>query len=119
VTASGRTAFLVGMSGGFATMVANAAGPIWIIYLLAMGLPKFELVGTGAWFFLVLNVFKIPLQANLGNITPSSLLFNVLMLPVILVGGWIGIKTLRRINQKLFNNIILVLAGLAALRLLI
>jgi len=108
-----------GLLGGFATMVANAAGPIWVIYLLAIGLPKFELVGTGAWFFIILNVFKVPFQINLGNITGPTFMFNLVMLPAILIGAWAGVKTLKRIDQKLFNNVIQWLAAAAAVKLLL
>lgn len=109
----------IGVLGGFATMVANAAGPIWIVYLLAIGLPKFEFVGTGAWFFLILNVFKVPFQADLGNITTASLMLNAATIPAILVGGLLGIFVLKRINQKLFVGIVQWLALAAALRLLL
>jgi len=37
----------LGFLAGVTTMMANAAGPIMIIYLLAMRLPKVEFVGTG------------------------------------------------------------------------
>ena len=57
----------MGLSAGFATMVANAAGPVMVIYLLAMQLPKLEFIGTGAWYFFVLNSFKVPFQAQLGE----------------------------------------------------
>jgi hypothetical protein len=109
----------VGVSAGFATMVANAAGPIWMIYLLALGLPKFELVGTGAWFFFVLNCFKVPFQWNLGNITAASLALNATLLPAILAGAALGIFVLKRIDQKLFRSIILWLAAVAAAKLLL
>lgn len=112
-------AALVGVSAGFATMVANAAGPIWMIYLLAIGLPKFELVGTGAWFFFAVNLFKIPFQWNLGNITPASLSFNLCVVPAILLGTVLGIFVLRKIDQKLFKSVILWLAAAAAAKLLL
>ena len=112
-------AALVGVSAGFATMVANAAGPIWMIYLLALGLPKFELVGTGAWFFFVLNCFKVPFQWNLGNITGASLALNATIVPAILAGAVMGIFVLKRIDQKLFRSIILWLAAVAAAKLLL
>jgi len=112
-------AAFMGVLGGIATMIANAAGSIWSIYLLAVGLPKFQFVGTGAWFYLILNSFKVPLQVNLGNINGSTVAFNFAMLPVILLGGIIGIFALPRINQKIFNRLILALAAAAGLKLLL
>ncbi len=112
-------AALVGVAAGFATMVANAAGPIWMIYLLAVGLPKFELVGTGAWFFCIVNMFKVPFQWNLGNITVASLAFNLSVAPAILLGACLGIFVLKRIDQKLFKSVILWLAAASAAKLLL
>ena len=109
----------MGVLGGIATMIANAAGSIWSIYLVAIGLPKFQFVGTGAWFYLIINLLKVPLQVNLGNIDGHTIAFNFAMLPVIVVGGAIGILALPRINQKIFNRLIIVLAALAGLRLLL
>jgi len=110
---------VVGLIGGFATMAANTAGPIWIVYLLLIGLPKYELVGTGAWFFIILNLLKVPLQMSLGNITGPSLALNVVLFPAIALGAFLGIRVLRRIPQNAFYNIIQWLAATAALKLLL
>ena len=59
-------AWSMGTLGGITTMLANAAGPVIALYLLAVSLPKLKLVATGAWFFFVLNIAKIPFSANLG-----------------------------------------------------
>jgi uncharacterized membrane protein YfcA len=118
---AGRRMFaaFMGILGGIATMIANAAGSIWSVYLLAVGLPKYAFVGTGAWFYLILNSFKVPFQVNLGNITAATVAFNFMMLPLIVVGGVLGILILPRINQALFNRLIILFAGLAGLRLLL
>ena len=61
-------AAITGVSAGFTTMAANAAGPIMVIYLLAMRLPKYIFMGTAAWYFFILNLFKVPFSYNLGLI---------------------------------------------------
>src|SRR5581483_2232506 len=78
---------LVGMLAGFFTMVSNASGPIMIIYLLAMGLPKIEFMGTSAWFYFLLNLSKTPFSSSLGLITPQSLVFDAMMAPFAIIGG--------------------------------
>ncbi len=108
---------LVGIGAGFFTMMANASGPIMIIYLLAMGLPKMEFMGTSAWFYLLLNTAKIPFSWNLGLITPESLTFDALMAPFVILGGLAGYQLLKRLDQKLFEELALGLTALAALRL--
>lgn len=108
----------IGVLAGFTTLVANAAGPLMTIYLLAMRLPKMDFVGTGAVFFLLLNFFKVPFMVDLGLINLASFKLNLILVPAVLAGGWGGRKLLKRINQRLFENIALLLAMLAGLKLL-
>ncbi len=108
----------IGILGGFTTMVANAAGPVMIIYLLAMGLPKNAFLGTSAWFFFLINLFKAPFSAGLGLITWSSLTLNALLLPGILLGAWMGVRFAKRMPEKTFAIVAEVLAAAAALKLL-
>jgi len=109
---------LIGVLAGFTTLVANAAGPLMVIYLLAMGLPKMEFVGTGAVFFMLLNLFKVPFMVNLGLINARSFSLNLMLAPAVLAGALIGRLLLRRINQKLFENLALGLSVAAGLKLL-
>jgi uncharacterized membrane protein YfcA len=111
-------AALTGMLAGFTTMVANAAGPIMVLYLLAVGLPKLNLVGTGAWFFLLVNALKIPFSQHLGLITGSSLKMDAWLLIPMLPGALLGPVILRKLNQAAFEAIMLILTALASLRLL-
>lgn len=108
----------IGVLAGFTTLVANAAGPLMAIYLLAMRLPKMDFVGTGAVFFLLLNFFKVPFMIDLGLINRASFTVNVLLIPAVVLGGWLGRKLLLRINQRVFENAALGLALLAGLKLL-
>jgi uncharacterized membrane protein YfcA len=112
-------AALMGFLAGSTTMVANAAGPVMIIYLLAMRLDKHQFIGTHAWFFWVVNLIKIPAQAYLGMITRESLLTNLVLLPAILMGGFLGIVLVHRIPQRSFNIIVNLLAAAAAVHLCI
>jgi uncharacterized membrane protein YfcA len=108
----------LGVLAGFTTLVANAAGPLMAIYLLAMRLPKMEYVGTAAVFFLLLNLFKVPFMISLGLITPPSFTLNLWLAPAVLVGAWLGRRILPRINQKVFENLALFFSVAAGLRLL-
>ena len=65
-----------GAAAGFATMTANAAGPVTTVYLIRAGLPMLQMIGTGAWFYLVVNLAKVPFSAGLGLITPTSLVLR-------------------------------------------
>jgi len=111
-------AVVLGFMAGVTTMMANAAGPVMIIYLLAMRLPKIEFVGTSAWFFFTVNWLKVPFSANLNLVTAESVKLNLMMLPFIAAGALLGILVLKRIPQKAFTMIVQILAALAAVRLL-
>ena len=102
-------AALTGVSAGFTTMVANAAGPIMIIYLLAMRLPKYIFMGTAAWYFFILNLFKVPFSYSLGLINFDSLQISLLLAPVAVAGALTGRVLIRHINQQVFELLALAL----------
>ena len=108
----------IGVLAGFTTLVANAAGPLMAVYMLAMQLPKMDFVGTGAVFFLLLNLFKVPFMVHLGLINGASFTINLLLAPVVVAGAWFGRKLVMKIDQRAFENIALALSVVAGLKLL-
>jgi len=112
-------AWPLGWLAGVTTMLANAAGPVMTIYLLAARLPKYEFVGTAAWFFFIINVAKIPFSSALGLIKPSSLVFNAALVPAIIGGIFLGRWLLGKINQRIFEWLMIVFSLLGALRLIL
>ncbi len=110
-------AWPLGWLAGVTTMLANAAGAVMTIYLLACRLPKYEFVGTAAWFFFIVNVIKVPLSASMGLITPGSLMLNLLLLPGIVAGVAAGRYLLGRINQGVFEWLMIGFSLLGGLRL--
>lgn len=111
--------YLMGILAGFTTMIGNAAGGVMAIYLLVKGLPKTEFVGTGAWFFLTVNVIKLPLYMSLGIMTGESLLFNAKLIIFIIIGALLGVKVIQWMPQKMFQTIVLLFAAIGAIRLII
>lgn len=109
----------LGLIAGVATMMANAAGPFSMIYLLSMRLPKNEFIGTGAWYYFILNWFKVPFSFNLGLINIQSLQFDAMLFPLITVGAVIGIRVLKRIPETKFEKVVIVLAAATAIKLLL
>lgn len=108
----------LGIVAGITTMLANAAGPIVALYLLVVALPKAELVGTGAWFFLILNVYKLPFSAEQGLIDGGTLAFNLALTPAIIAGTFLGRWLIRLVPQRLFDAMLLTFVAIAALRLI-
>ena len=108
----------IGMTAGFITLVANAAGPLMAIYLVAMRLPKMEYVGTAAVFFMLLNLFKVPFMVDLGLITAQSFGFNLMLAPAVLLGALAGRWLLKRVNQNLFEQLVLLLSAIGGILLI-
>jgi uncharacterized membrane protein YfcA len=109
---------LAGATAGFTTMVANAAGPVMVLYLLAMRLPKIVFVGTAAWYFLAINLFKVPFSASLGLINPTSLGVALYLAPFAVLGALIGRPIVEHLNQRRFELIALALTLVAAIGML-
>lgn len=109
---------LAGITGGFTTMVANAAGPVMTLYLLAMGLPKIAFVGTAAWYFFLVNLFKVPFSASLGLINLSTLGVSLTLGVVAMGGAYLGRPIVERLNQRTFELVALGLTFVAALLML-
>ncbi len=95
-----------GVTAGFATTVANAAGPVMNLYLLSRRLPKEEFLATGAWFFFVINLAKVPVYAWHGLITARSLAFGVAVAPAVLVGAVGGRWLANRMSNEVFEGLV-------------
>lgn len=110
---------LTGVASGFTTMIGNAAGPIFSIYLLTMGFKKNNYMGTASWFFLIINFSKMPLQIFFWkNISLETTLLAVSMIPVITIGALLGAAIIKKLNEKPFRYIIISMTIVAAVRLL-
>ncbi len=100
-------------------MTANAAGPITTVYLIRAGLPMLRMIGTGAWFYLAVNLAKVPFSAGLGLITPTSLIRNAVLVLPLLLGAGLGILLVGRLRQRQFEVVALGFSMLAAAFLLL
>lgn len=107
-----------GFAGGVTTMLANAAGPVIQLYLLSRRLPKMEMLGIGARFFLLVNVLKLPLSGSLDLITAETLGDNLKCLPGVVAGILIGKWLIQRVSQRVFEWMVIGFSVIAACRLL-
>ena len=109
---------LIGLMAGFTTMIGNVAGPIFAVYLLAQRYEKKSLLGTSAWFFMLINLTKLPLQIFFwGNITVRTGQITLLIIPAILVGAVLGALVVKRIPEKPFRWLVIGMTAVSALRL--
>jgi uncharacterized protein len=101
-------ASLLGLAGGFATMIGNSAGPVFTLYFLAMRLPKKEFIGTGAWLYLIINTSKLPLQAVVWkNITWNFLMLDLLAIPFIVLGIFAGIRIVKLFPENVYRYFVI------------
>jgi uncharacterized membrane protein YfcA len=106
----------IGIVAGITTMVGNLAGAFSNIYFLAMRLPKNHFIGTAAWLFLIVNIIKLPFHIFVWEtISKETLLLNVKLLPLIIIGFLVGIKIISLIKEAFFRKMILVLTALGAI----
>jgi uncharacterized membrane protein YfcA len=108
-----------GVMGGFTTMVANAGGPVMSLYLLSAGFRKLGFLGTAAWFFLIVNVFKVPFSARLHLIDQRSLLLDAALVVFVVPGAVIGKACATRINQLLFERLVIAATVVGGVQLLV
>ncbi|MEV8334169.1 sulfite exporter TauE/SafE family protein [Streptomyces niveus] len=108
-----------GVLGGFTTMVANAGGPVMSLYLLSAGFRKLGFLGTSAWFFLIVNTAKVPFSVGLGLIDLDSLLLDALLVLFVLPGAVLGKLCVDRIDQRVFERLVIGATVLGGLQLLL
>jgi uncharacterized membrane protein YfcA len=125
LTSPGAVAATGGIAG-FATTVSNAAGPVLGIYMTGLRLPKSQFMGTTAWYYFLFNSIKLPIYIALTFLNPASPIltlqsarFDLAMIPVILLGVYLGRWLLPRVPQKRFDDLVLILAAVAAVKLML
>lgn len=105
----------MGLAAGFTTMLGNLAGAFSNVYFLAMRMPKNDFIGTAAWIFLVINLFKMPFQVFFWkNITLESLYTDLLLLPAMLFGFWVGLTIVSKIKDDNYRKVVIALTFLGA-----
>lgn len=109
----------MGFLAGTVTMIANAAGPVMTVFLLSQRLEKREHLGVFCRFFLFINLFKLPFSNSVGLISGPSLLTNLVLLPGVFLGIYLGWQILKRIPQDAFENTLAILTAFAAVWLIL
>ncbi len=109
----------IGTISGITTMIGNLAGAFSNIYFLAMRLPKNEFIGTAAWLFLIINIFKLPFHVFVWKtISIDMFLIDLRLVPAIFIGFYAGIRLVKIIKEEFYRKMILVLTAIGALLIL-
>ncbi len=116
-----RLLFIIptGLAAGFTTMIGNLAGAFANLYFLAMRLSKNDFIGTGAWIFLFMNLFKLPFQVFYWkNINIQSLQVDMILLPALAIGFWSGLKIVDKIDDQQFRKLVMILTLIGSILML-
>jgi len=109
----------MGWLSGFTSMIGNLAGPFSNIYFLAMRLPKNEFIGTAAWLFFIINVFKLPFHIFVWKtIDKQTLTINAVLIPTIVLGFYLGAKLVKVISNELYRKFVLLITAAGAIFIL-
>jgi uncharacterized membrane protein YfcA len=110
---------LLGLTAGFTTMIGNLAGAFTNIYFLAQKLPKNEFIGTAAWLFFIVNVFKLPFHIFVWEtIQIESLKISMVLVPFVITGLYVGVKLVKIIKENAYRKLILLFTAIGALVIL-
>jgi len=113
-------AAVLGIAGGFTTMVGNLAGTVMALYLLSMRLPKNEYIGTAAWFFMIINLFKVPFHIFFWEtINWNTFKLDLLTIPAVALGAFLGISIVKKIPEHKYRWFIIGMTIVSALLLVI
>lgn len=109
----------MGFAAGFTTMIGNLAGAFSNIFFLANRIPKVEFIGTAAWLFFFINLFKLPFHIwSWETINLATLWIDLTLIPGIIVGFYIGLKIVDQFREYQFRKFILLMTALGAIVML-
>jgi len=112
-----RLARVCGVGAGFTSTLAHAGGPPLMIYLLTRGLPRQAFAATSVFFFAALNLAKLPFYLGLDLFTRDTLTMSAMLLPLVPVGVWTGMRLLQRIPERPFYLLATAALGLSGVKL--
>lgn len=109
-----------GLAAGFTTMIGNLAGAFSNLYFLAMRVDKNSFIGTAAWIFLIINLFKLPFQIFYWkNINTETLEVDLYLLPALALGFWAGVIWVGKIRDEQYRKLVIVLTLIGSVMMLL
>ncbi len=109
-----------GVLGGFTSMVGNLAGTVMAVYFLSLRFPKNTFIGTAAWFFLVVNWFKVPFHVFVWHtITWKTCMLGLILIPFIIVGAVTGVVVVKKLSETIYRWFIIIMTLIAAVFMLL
>ncbi len=113
-------AAVMGLAAGFTTMIGNLAGAFSNLFFIAMKSPKNEFIGTAAWLFFMINLFKVPIHVfSWETMNWGTFKFNLMLFPVICLGFLVGVKGISYVKDDQYRKLILVMTAIGAVMILL
>ncbi len=107
-----------GAVAGFTSFVSHAGGPALAVFLLGQGMGKTTYQATTVIVFWAINILKFVPYAFLGIFTWQTLLADLILIPVALLGTWLGVKAHYWIPERAFFALTYVVLTVTGLRLI-
>ncbi len=103
---------------GFTSFIAHAGSPPIGFYVLPLRLAPLVFSATMSVFFAAINFSKWAPYALLGLIDSTNMLTSLALLPLPVLGVWVGVRLVRRLSMLLFNRLLLAGMLLTGVKLL-
>jgi uncharacterized protein len=97
---------LLTVTSGFTSFVAHAGGPPLTAYVIPLRLHPLNFTATMAFFFFVINLAKWIPYGLLGLLDTRNMATSLVLLPLVPLGVWIGVRMARRISPVLFYRLL-------------
>lgn len=110
---------VMGTVAGFTSQIAHAGGPPFQIWALSRNFPHLVFVGTSSIFFAIINWFKVPAYAALGQFNVQNMTLTAIFLPLAILSTLAGVKLVKRVSPERFNviiNLLMVIIGAELIR---
>ncbi|WP_445956632.1 sulfite exporter TauE/SafE family protein [Yeosuana sp.] len=112
--------WIAGFLTGFTTMIGNLAGPVANIYFLTLRFPKNEFIGTAAWLFFIINLFKLPFHFFVWKtVSLETLVLNSVLVPIVILGFFVGVTIVKLISNLNYRRFILIVTAIGGVILLL
>jgi uncharacterized membrane protein YfcA len=102
---------------GFTSMLCQAGGPPFQVYVMPQQLAKLTFVGTMTIFFATLNLIKIVPYVALGQFSSTGFATSIALVPLAVATNFLGIWLVRITPVTLFYKVSYILVFLVALAL--
>ena len=110
-------AITAGMISGTFSGMFNIGGPPLVLYFVQTAPDKLNYKASLEFIYLVSAFVRIVSQFSLGNYAQNDIRYALVAIIAGVFGGFLGLKMLRRIDQNVFVNLVLVVLLLAGFTL--